>query len=188
MSNLAHGGDDFPDAAGKNLSDAMTLLEANRYDGAGYLAGYVVECSLKTFIVLANIAQRAGFNSTGLVQGFAAGGGVVVGAIPNAHQTARAASRTPQGKKPSGSHDLENLSREAIALASLPSSATAKYAPPNPMANLHPSAIYANGWTESLRYQSPGTLGPTMATAWVEEAKKVYRATVAEMRRDGVVF
>lgn len=43
-------GDDYPDAARKNLDDAKALLGADRYDGAGYHAGYVVECALKTIL------------------------------------------------------------------------------------------------------------------------------------------
>ena len=41
-------GDDHPDAALKHLLDAQTLLERARPDGAAYLSGYVVECSLKS--------------------------------------------------------------------------------------------------------------------------------------------
>src|SRR4051812_31003088 len=41
-------GDDHPDAAGKHLQDAKVLLIAGRADGAAYLSGYVVECSLKS--------------------------------------------------------------------------------------------------------------------------------------------
>lgn len=40
-------GDDHPDAAGKHLLDALTLKENGRFDGAAYLSGYVIECSLK---------------------------------------------------------------------------------------------------------------------------------------------
>lgn len=43
-------GDDFPDAARKNLLDAGSLLHADRPDGAAYLSGYVVECALKTLL------------------------------------------------------------------------------------------------------------------------------------------
>ena len=45
-------GDDHPDAAGKHLLDALTLRKNGRFDGAAYLSGYVVECSLKTLIIL----------------------------------------------------------------------------------------------------------------------------------------
>ncbi len=49
MSNLKQAnGDDFPDAAQKHVEDSKQLLSAGRFDGAGYLAGYVVECVLKT--------------------------------------------------------------------------------------------------------------------------------------------
>lgn len=42
--------DDYPAAAQKHLQDADVLLEGRRFDGAAYLAGYVVECVLKTLI------------------------------------------------------------------------------------------------------------------------------------------
>ena len=45
-------GDDHPDAAGKHLEDALTLRKNGRSDGAAYLSGYVVECSLKTLVIL----------------------------------------------------------------------------------------------------------------------------------------
>ena len=40
--------DDFPGAASKHLFDSEALLAASRFDGAGYLAGYAVECTIKT--------------------------------------------------------------------------------------------------------------------------------------------
>jgi len=53
MSNLLQpNGDDYPDAAEKHLRDADLLLQAGRFDGAGYLTGYVVECVLKTYILI----------------------------------------------------------------------------------------------------------------------------------------
>lgn len=42
--------DDYPAAAGKHVEDAGVLLRNRRFDGAGYLAGYAVECVLKTLI------------------------------------------------------------------------------------------------------------------------------------------
>jgi len=48
MSALqAHNDDDFPAAATKHLGDARVLHHSRRHDGACYLLGYVVECSLK---------------------------------------------------------------------------------------------------------------------------------------------
>ncbi|MCP4661181.1 MAG: hypothetical protein GY856_37740 [bacterium] len=53
MSKLAlRDGDDHPAAAGKHLVDATVLARAERHDGAGYLAGYAVECTMKTLIQL----------------------------------------------------------------------------------------------------------------------------------------
>ena len=45
-------GDDYPEAAGRHLQDANALLAGERHDGAAYLAGYVVECAMKTLIQL----------------------------------------------------------------------------------------------------------------------------------------
>lgn len=53
MSNLKKGnGDDHPDAVGKHAEDADALLSSKRYDGAAYLAGYAVECTMKTIALL----------------------------------------------------------------------------------------------------------------------------------------
>lgn len=45
-------GDDYPEAATKHLDDASVLFDAKRFDGAAYLSGYVVECALKSLILL----------------------------------------------------------------------------------------------------------------------------------------
>jgi hypothetical protein len=53
MSHLQlPSGDDHPEAAGKHLADAQVLLAAARADGSAYLAGYVVECALKSICIL----------------------------------------------------------------------------------------------------------------------------------------
>jgi len=53
MSRLGSpNGDDHPDAAHKHLLDAEVLLAQQRPDGAAYLSGYVVECALKSLLVL----------------------------------------------------------------------------------------------------------------------------------------
>jgi len=41
---------DFQQLASVRVADARALLEAGRWDGAYYLAGYVVECALKACI------------------------------------------------------------------------------------------------------------------------------------------
>lgn len=45
-------GDDHPEAASKHLADARVLLPAGRSDGAASLVGDVVECSLKSVILV----------------------------------------------------------------------------------------------------------------------------------------
>lgn len=52
MSRLQSNGDDYPEAAGKHLHDASVLMDGARHDGTAYLAGYVVECALKSLIQL----------------------------------------------------------------------------------------------------------------------------------------
>ncbi|MCY1056581.1 hypothetical protein [Nannocystis sp. SCPEA4] len=51
MSRLLHGDDDHPEASQKHWLDACALRAGGRYDGTAYLAGYVVECALKTVIL-----------------------------------------------------------------------------------------------------------------------------------------
>ena len=46
--------EDYPKAALKHLQDAQALNKSSRFDGAAYLAGYVVECTLKTMIDIEN--------------------------------------------------------------------------------------------------------------------------------------
>ena len=41
---------DYHLAAKKNLTDASILFENDRFDGAGYLSGYVIECVFKAVI------------------------------------------------------------------------------------------------------------------------------------------
>lgn len=45
-------GDDHPEAATKHLDDAQLLLSVAHADGAAYLAGCVVECALKSVIIV----------------------------------------------------------------------------------------------------------------------------------------
>ncbi len=40
----------FSNSAGRHLQDAQILLNAQRWDNAVYLAGYVVECSFKVLV------------------------------------------------------------------------------------------------------------------------------------------
>jgi hypothetical protein len=49
-TKLQDTGEDYPEAVLKHCEDARHLLSGNRSDGAAYLAGYAVECALKTLI------------------------------------------------------------------------------------------------------------------------------------------
>jgi HEPN domain-containing protein len=51
-------GEDYPEAAIKHCEDARHLLSANRPDGAAYLAGYAVECALKTLVQVEEQSAR----------------------------------------------------------------------------------------------------------------------------------
>ena len=42
--------EDYPNAAKRHLEDSKMLLEASRWDNSAYLAGYVIECSIKAVI------------------------------------------------------------------------------------------------------------------------------------------
>jgi Mrp family chromosome partitioning ATPase len=44
-------GEDYPDAVIKHCDDARQHLSGNRPDGAAYLAGYAVECAIRTLIL-----------------------------------------------------------------------------------------------------------------------------------------
>jgi hypothetical protein len=41
---------DYRSSAGRHLEDALLLFDVARFDNAGYLSGYVIECSLKLLI------------------------------------------------------------------------------------------------------------------------------------------
>jgi HEPN domain-containing protein len=49
-TKLQATGEDYPEAVLKHCEDARHLLSGNRSDGAAYLAGYAVECALKTLV------------------------------------------------------------------------------------------------------------------------------------------
>ena len=68
MSRLRQAnGDDYPAAALKHLQDAAVLARGRRFDGAAYLAGYVVECALKTLIQVEFGQARHGHELTSLL-------------------------------------------------------------------------------------------------------------------------
>jgi hypothetical protein len=74
--------DDYPGAASKHVLDSEALLAANRFDGAGYLAGYAVECTIKT------VAQVEGRRLSGHNLGELSRDALVLVALPSG-RTAR---------------------------------------------------------------------------------------------------
>ncbi len=146
MSNMRQSsGEDYPDAARKHYTDARILMNRRRYDGAAYLAGYAVECILKTII---------------------------------------------QMNQPSGVpmiHDINTLSRDALRLATMPSSRTARYVPKGSSFTSLPYGNPPAGWKETLRYHFEGAIPKTTASAWVAEAKRLYEHVLWGLIKDGKV-
>lgn len=136
--------DDYPKAAGKHLDDAEVLARERRWDGAAYHVGYVVECCLKSVVLVA------------------------AGLAPH-------------------THDLRWLSAEAVRLAALPGARTARYATGGALPASHSLYDLRGGWGPELRYRAPGAVSEHQARAWLVEARRVYEATIARMRLDGVV-
>lgn len=67
MSKLLQpNGDDHSEAAAKHLTDSAELLKSGRHDGAAYLAGYVVECVLKTLLLAESGLTDKSHNLQGL--------------------------------------------------------------------------------------------------------------------------
>lgn len=61
-----NNGDDYPAAARRHLEDAGVLHGGGRFDGTAYLAGYVVECALKTLIQIEAGGAAASHDLAGL--------------------------------------------------------------------------------------------------------------------------
>ena len=50
---------DYASAAARHWEDAISLTQASRFDNSAYLAGYVVECSLKSLIEISGGLAKA---------------------------------------------------------------------------------------------------------------------------------
>ena len=63
MSKLVcTNGDDYPEAAEKHHTDASILATSARHCGTAYLSGYIIECSLKSLILMLDRSQMSGHN------------------------------------------------------------------------------------------------------------------------------
>lgn len=99
MSNLRLGTDDYPCAAGKHMVDGEVLMQQGRPDGAAYHAGYVIECVIKTILLLENCS----------------------GVPP------KPPAPLPGGHGGYRHHDLDELSQDALIIAALSTSRYARF-------------------------------------------------------------
>jgi hypothetical protein len=175
VSNLAHTNkDDYPAAARKHLLDAGALVAAGRFDGAGYLAGYAVECSLRTIVMVGAYARRAALPHGDLRMALAPGSQTLKRYRRAAYDDARNIG---------GDHDLDDLAAATTTYAHELNAATVSYAPTIDRAQ----APFGGAWTHKLRYRAEGDTGEANARAWITTAETLYTSSVGLMMRDGVV-
>jgi hypothetical protein len=166
--------DDYPAAAEKHLNDADALFRAGRFDGAGYLVGYVFECSLRSVIMAGEIVKR----------GDVAPGKEATAMAPGSATMQRLkAVAAKEARTVGGDHDLDDLAKAMSGYANVLNSANAVYAPPVDVSK----PPWGGKWTHKLRYRADGAvLGPDVQ-AWLVEADNLYRSTVGLMIRNGLV-
>jgi hypothetical protein len=182
MSNLALGNrDDFPEAARKHLNDAEVLLQADRFDGAGYLAGYVVECSLRTVVMAGHMARLALDESkekmqkpTSLNAAFRPGSRAMAFKRVAADQT-----RARGGRE----HNLDVLASATTDYKDVLTSESATYAPSID----RKKAPFGGAWTPKIRYRAEGDVTAEAARTWVHEAETLYKSSIGRMIRDGLI-
>lgn len=159
MSKLRIGNEDHADAADKHRVDAALLFDNGRFDAAAYLAGYVVECSLKAVL----LHDDAFDPSTGK------------------HDAAKLDMKQKAlGSKKFG-HKLL-----ALAQASLGSEG-ARYMPDLDQASTTGKRLHVFEWSESWRYRPAGGVSQSLATAVHGWAEYVHEVSVLRMRADGVL-
>jgi hypothetical protein len=185
VSNLALSNkDDYPAAAAKHLADARALLAAQRFDGAAYLSGYVVECALRTVIMVGRLAKEA--EQTALEQGrkttkvdlkaeLEPRSPTMKRFLKNAKEEARAQGRD---------HNLDDLAEATTGYNRVLESYVASYAPPVGKAK---TRFDLGPKVTDIRYHAEGALTKDAASAWVGQAEAVYTSTIGAMIRDGLI-
>ncbi|HSN99090.1 MAG TPA: hypothetical protein VLS89_12425 [Candidatus Nanopelagicales bacterium] len=188
MSSLALSNkDDYPAAAAKHLDDARALLDAQRLDGAGYLAGYVVECSLRTVIMVGLLAREAEQTAAeqmasnerrentraNLESELRPGSANMKRFLGKAARDVRALARD---------HDLDALVDATTGYKEVLTSYVHGYAPAISKGK-RPFGIKIK-FTD-IRYRAEGAV--TDGEKWVEEAEVLYNSTVGLMIRDGLI-
>ncbi|XXY53413.1 hypothetical protein WME91_19980 [Sorangium sp. So ce269] len=185
MSNLALGNkDDYPAAAAKHLDDASALLGAKRFDGAGYLAGYVIECSLRSVVMVGHMLKLAHEEANEKRRKSAP---MPVKSQPKPGSLDFRFKRVASGmaKDQGRDHDLAELAKATTGYKDVLTSEIADYATALEMSKL---PFGDKKRFTDIRYRAEGDLSADDARAWVEEAKAIYNATIGTMIRDGLVL
>lgn len=179
MSNLKVGQEDFPAAAEKMQRDAAALLSAGRYDGAAYLAGYAVECSLKTVLLLEAYARVANVRTEAdLLLNLAL---VSQETKANTLKDLRAISHTFS--------DAIDAARGTRGLRKTKFFASVWSSPVTLSFQRRIWNRYAVvlQWVPSLRYGGEGAFSHKRAKRWVNASTQMVTDTVGAMRRQGLV-
>lgn len=158
MSRLAYQGDDYPEASKKHLDDATVLERGGRHDGSAYLAGYVVECALKSLLLHeACWDERA------------------------REHDRRKLEREQARLRDEVGHGIRDLFEEVTRVCAAATSRSSAYIP-----NL-PDRAAIRRWKASLRYRSAGAMTRDLAQAMLRDARQTYDQTIQRMRLDGVL-
>lgn len=178
---MASKANDYPAAAKKHLNDAKVLFVNRRFDGTVYLAGFVIECALRTVVMMGHAQKEAcdeakekGRPAKPLTRAFRPGERALdlvrVGA-----QKAREVGRD---------HDLAELEKATTGYINVLSEGTACYVPASVIKNLPFRDLKK---FVDIRYQAEGVMDANDAKEWFTEAEKVYATSVGAMIRDGLI-
>jgi hypothetical protein len=164
--------DDYPGAAKKHLDDAHALIAAKRFDGAGYLTGYVVECALRTVVLMGEFARYVPL-----------GPGRLEADLKKADANKYVTSAAKVAKDAGRDHDLFELAKVASGYTAVLRGHSAVYAP-----SIDTTKPPFGAWTFHLRYHTDGRVLPADAAAWLAAAELLYLSTIGAMQRNRWIF
>lgn len=157
MSRLAYQGDDYPVASKKHLDDASALAQSGRHVGCAYLAGYVVECALKSVLLFEVSWDR------------------------HTRTYDPRKLKDEQDRLRQFGHDLKDLFDEVTRVRAKATQRSSRYVP-----NL-PDHAAIRCWQVSLRYRPAGYLANSHAQEMLKDARQVYKQTIERMATDQVL-
>lgn len=158
MSRLASQDDDYPKASKKHLDDAFVLHRGGRHDGSAYLAGYVVECALKSVLL-----HEASWNER-----------------EREHDRRKLEQEQARLRDEIG-HGLRDLLDEVSRVYAAATERSSRYLPDlSGRASIHQ-------WKASLRYRPSGDLTSSRAQEMLRDAHRTYKQTIEQMQLDGVL-